>query len=378
MAGKQGHRGWGNIRRLPSKRFQASYVGPDLQRHAGPVTYSARTDAEGWLAGERRKIELDAWEPPRPARERTKARIVTVTEYAERWIEQRNIKPGTHTVYSSMLTNHITPMLGRIPLRDLSPAEVRSRRAGLGTDHPRRNSTAYGLLHAVCATAVADGLMPANPCSIPKAMNTPRKKSPTILDVDEVESLASAIRPERMRALILLSAWCGARWGEVSELRRKDISEDCEAVSVAVARRNGAYLVDTPKSGKGRVVVVPPHIRPDIQQHVDTNVGKSPDALLFPAVGGGHMHSRHFSQAYFDPSAEQIGRSGLRPHDLHHFAGTQAARVGNLVATMGRLGHSTVKASLIYQQIVSGRDAEVAEVAEALSALATQRADDGE
>jgi hypothetical protein len=34
---------------------------------------------------------------------------------------------------------------------------------------------------------------------------------------------------------------------------------------------------------------------------------------------------------------------------------------------MARLGHSTVKASLIYQQIVSGRDAEVAE---ALSALA--------
>jgi hypothetical protein len=34
---------------------------------------------------------------------------------------------------------------------------------------------------------------------------------------------------------------------------------------------------------------------------------------------------------------------------------------------MGRLGHSTVKASLVYQGIVSGRDAEIAD---ALSALA--------
>ncbi|WP_308117213.1 hypothetical protein [Mycobacterium avium] len=34
---------------------------------------------------------------------------------------------------------------------------------------------------------------------------------------------------------------------------------------------------------------------------------------------------------------------------------------------MGRLGHSTVSASLIYQGIVSGRDAEIAD---ALSALA--------
>jgi len=52
---------------------------------------------------------------------------------------------------------------------------------------------------------------------------------------------------------------------------------------------------------------------------------------------------------------------------LRHFAGTQTARVANLVETMGRLGHSTVAASLLYQQRVSGRDVEIAE---ALSRLA--------
>jgi hypothetical protein len=49
------------------------------------------------------------------------------------------------------------------------------------------------------------------------------------------------------------------------------------------------------------------------------------------------------------------------------FAGTQNARVGNLVENMQRLGHSTVQASMTYQQVVSGRDAAVAE---ALSRLA--------
>lgn len=61
------------------------------------------------------------------------------------------------------------------------------------------------------------------------------------------------------------------------------------------------------------------------------------------------------------------GREGVRIHDLRHFAGTQNARVGKLVENMQRLGHSTVQASLIYQQVVSGRDAAVAE---ALSRLA--------
>ncbi|MCF3939068.1 tyrosine-type recombinase/integrase [Gordonia tangerina] len=370
MAGKKGHRGWGYIRRLPSGRHQASYIGPDLQRHTGPTTYASRVDAEGWLATERRKIELDAWEPPRLAKDRARAQVVTVADYCERWIAERRIKPGTRTVYTSMLTNHIAPTIGTVALRNLSPAAVRAWYSNLGTDHPRRNSHAYGLLHAACATAVADGLMPANPCSIPKAMNPSRRRDPLILEIPEVEALAAAIRPDRLRALILLSAWCGARWGEVSELRRRDFSDGCEVVTIsrAVARRDGEYLVDTPKSGRGRAVVVPPHIRADVQRHLDDNVGRTGDALLFPAAGGGHMNSRVFQKDYFDPAAEAIGRKGLRPHDLRHFAGTQAARVGNLVETMGRLGHSTVKASLIYQQIVSGRDAEVAA---ALSALAS-------
>ena len=59
-------------------------------------------------------------------------------------------------------------------------------------------------------------------------------------------------------------------------------------------------------------------------------------------------------------------------HSLRHFTGTTTARVGNLVETMGRLGHSTVQASLLYQSIVSGRDVEIAE---ALSKLA-EHADD--
>ncbi len=61
------------------------------------------------------------------------------------------------------------------------------------------------------------------------------------------------------------------------------------------------------------------------------------------------------------------GRDNVRIHDLRHFAGTMSARCGNLVEVMNRLGHSTAKASLIYQQMVNCRDAELAD---ALSKLA--------
>ena len=63
------------------------------------------------------------------------------------------------------------------------------------------------------------------------------------------------------------------------------------------------------------------------------------------------------------------GLKDIKLHDLRHFAGHQAARVGNLPETMARLGHSTVSASLRYQRQVSGR---AVEIAEALSVLATK------
>ena len=205
-------------------------------------------------------------------------------------------------------------------------------------------------------------------------MSTYRKREPVILSVPELAKLAAAIEPERFRALVLLAAWCGLRWGEVTELRRKDIGEGAEVIYVSrgVTHRAGAgndsrCRIDTPKSGRGRTVVVPPHIRAAVCQHLDTHVGHGGEALLFPpARGGCHLNDKVFRE-HFTAATQAIGREGVRIHDLRHFAGTQTARVANLIETMGRLGHSTAKASLLYQQQVSGRDVEIAE---ALSRLA--------
>ena len=50
-----------------------------------------------------------------------------------------------------------------MPLKNLTPESVRAWYAGLGTDHPRRNTHAYGLLHAICATALTDALIAPTP-----------------------------------------------------------------------------------------------------------------------------------------------------------------------------------------------------------------------
>jgi hypothetical protein len=95
VVGKSGHRGWGWLRRLPSGRYQASYIGPDLVRHSAPKTFTAKMDAEHWLSDERRRIERDEWTPPAQSVVAQKVKAVTVGDYADAWVEHRNVKPRT-------------------------------------------------------------------------------------------------------------------------------------------------------------------------------------------------------------------------------------------------------------------------------------------
>jgi integrase len=212
---------------------------------------------------------------------------------------------------------------------------------------------------------VTDGHIPANPAQIKGAAKSTRKRQPVILDVAEVGKLAAAIEPERFKAWVLISAWLGTRWGETTELRRKDCSKDCSVITIerGVVHRDGKCIISTPKTSEGRKVIVPPHIRDDIKHHLETYVAESPDALLFPpARGGCHLRDKVFRDSYFTPALQAIGlEKPCTMHDLRHFAGTSTARVGNLVETMSRLGHRSVGASLLYQSIAQGRDAEVAE-----------------
>jgi integrase len=55
-----------------------------------------------------------------------------------------------------------------------------------------------------------------------------------------------------------------------------------------------------------------------------------------------------------------VGLQEVRVHDLQQTAGTLATAAGATVKeSMARLGHSSVTASLTYQHIAAGRDAEI-------------------
>ena len=70
------------------------------------------------------------------------------------------------------------------------------------------------------------------------------------------------------------------RFGETVELRRGDIDLGDEVIRIrraAVRAQGGTFAVTTPKSDAGiRDVAIPPHIIPQIEDHLAKYVGGKP------------------------------------------------------------------------------------------------------
>ena len=241
MPGKTNHRGWGWIRKRSSGRFQASYIGPDNVRHFAPTTFARKIDAEEWLTAERRQIEtakkflqttmaggvaitLDWMSPAQRIAVADEAFTSqkTLSDYAKDWIAHRPIKENTRIQYQASFDRYIAPKLGSILVSNLRPVTIRTWYAGLDPTKQKTRANAYGLLKSICKTAVADELLAADPCTIERATVVENNHEAVIPTPDQLAIIADKIEA-KFKALVLISAWCGLRFGEVTELRGKDI-----------------------------------------------------------------------------------------------------------------------------------------------------------
>lgn len=351
-------RGFGKIRRLPSGRYQASYVGPDLHRHRAHDTFTARAAAEGWVAEQRKAIEGKTWRAPAEVVEAT---YTTLGSYADSWLATRPLKPRTAVEYRRLLDGVILPTLGaERPVVSMTPSVVRGWFGALDPGTPTRRAHAYQLLRAIMTTAVEDEIVPANPCRIRAAGATSRARDITTPTAEELATIVENTPPQ-YRAMVILAAWCGLRFGELAALRRSDIDGDVVNVRRAAVRVDGETLLGSTKSYAGRrKVTIPPHVMPVVTDHLRWLV-TGREGLMFPTPGGLVMSQGNALNRWWHPARAAAGREDLRFHDLRHLGGTLAAQAGaTLPELMQRLGHSTVVAALRYQHAVAGRDAEIA------------------
>lgn len=365
-------RGFGRIEKRDSGRYRAAYTGPDGRLYRAPMTFDARDDAVAWLSARRAEIQMEVWAPAAAARAAFRRDVPTLRAYADKWLDNRRtrgreLRPTTRQQYRMILDVYIYPTFGNEPLDLISADAVNRWYDALAPGKETIRSQAYSLLRTIFTSAASERphpLIPYNPAHIRGAGNTTRLHKVGPASLAELETIVEEL-PERYKLMALLAAWCAMRFGELTELRRKDIDLVNNRVKITrgVVRAEGKFIVGLPKSDAGvRDVAIPPHLVPVVKAHLKNHTGRGKEALLFPAAAdsNSHMAPSTLYKVYY-PARKAAGRDDLRWHDLRHTGAVLAAQTGaTLAELMGRLGHSTPGAAMRYQHAAADRDTEIA------------------
>lgn len=363
-------RAGGSVDRLPSGRYRVRVVAPDGQR-VSLGSFPTKRDAEAAYA--RSVTEQADGKRAVPS----SAATPTLDSYAPSWVKARltsrgePLRPRVRDLYDDQLRLHILPELGSIRLAKLTTAVVRSWYSELrGPDGPGASTAAkcYRLLRSILSTAVEDGIIAANPCTI-KGGGIERAAERQIPTVAQAHELADAIEP-RMRCLVLLAAFVGLRKGELLGLRRQDIDLSRREITIAQQRqvnRYGQDLVGPPKTDAGiRTLAIPTVLIDDLRRHLGSYAQEGDEGYVFTGVKGGPL-APHVLQDAWKKARVKVDLPDLHFHDLRHLAGTLAASTGaGTKELMYRLGHSSQQAALRYQHATRKRDRTIADALDSM------------
>lgn len=368
-------RNFGKIRKLPSGRYQASYV-VNEERFKASDTFANKADADAWLSGVRAAINRNEWVDPRLTGQ-------TFKVYALTWFKGRkdDLAPGTAHMYAELLDQLLLPSLGTLPMIEITPLVVKQwwskitemfeARVAAGempngrSTGKTRASQAYRLLHTIMAEAVRDEVIRHNPCAIKGAarVKAAERKPATFEELDTI----AANMPERYRALIHVGAWSGLRFSELAGLRRADVALVVDKAGAICYRLNvdkqayrlGGKLYEEamPKTDAGRrVVYLPAHLTDLLTAHMEKFTPADNAAYVFGTRNGTPMTNSTVGKM-FRRAREAAGRPDLRFHDLRHTGATIAAKAGATTKElMRRMGHSSMRAALIYQHAAEEDD----------------------
>jgi integrase len=353
-------RRFGSVRKLPSGAWQARYTGPDGLPRTAPTTFDTKRAAEQWLVETEAEMLRGDWLD-------SNAGKISLAEYAERWIHERDLKARTREEYERHIRLHVRPQLGTHALNEITAPHIRKWRAGRLADGVGRPTLAktYRILHAIFATAVDDDLLRRNPCRIKGAGQDKADERPTAT-LQQVFAIADAIQP-RYRLLVLLAAFAQLRFGELVALRRRDI--DAPTMELRVRRataemEDGTQIDDDPKSEAGkRPISLPAGLRADVERHLAQFAESGLNGRLFLGAQGGIPRRRNFNRVWRKAlaAAGVPDGLGLHLHDLRHTGSTWSAQSGaTLKELMARIGHSSTRAAMIYQHASRDRDQAIA------------------
>jgi integrase len=306
---------------------------------------------------------------------------LTVGEYLNTWVNAhaRKIKPTTLNRYKELINDYLVPRLGTIKLQDLKPIHIEQfynsmadlpGKSGRKLS-PRTASQAGAILKTALKQAVeVENLITINPATrvrLPKSTTN----TPTPFTLSELKQFLDVASSHRLYFYFRLSAFTGARRGELLALRWSDF--DGKAISISKNRtKAGREVVElnSTKGGNNGQRRVPldietieqfqVHRKNQLKERLAMGQHWQETGYVFVQENGLPLSTNTVSDLY----RKLIKKAGLRPnrlHDQRHLHATELLRLGEpLHVVAQRLGHRDAMVTATIYAHVSNEQAETA------------------
>ncbi|AJK69025.1 tyrosine-type recombinase/integrase [Corynebacterium marinum] len=390
---------FGNVRTLPSGKFQARYTGPDGLAHKAPATFHLKGEAYGWLEGEQRLIYLGAWTSPAQRLAEAKAEeerdSLTVKVWLADWLdrkEREGLKPSTMAKYRERIERRVTGdelpksirEFASLPVADVTATQARLWWTSVEEHWPdsgEMNSKAYQHMRSAFAYLVDEERIPANPIVIKAARRKPKPiLQRDLLDIEELTALYRE-SPDRYRLITALTLFHGLRLGEALALKRKNVIVERVApagggmgpvdLRISVRVEDNVQRIDgemvsmgSPKTGAGvRTVPVFRAFHADVCEHLKAFTGPKPEDLATTTRTGKPVMDTSY-RSVLNGMRERAGvEKRVHAHAGRRYITTALLEQGVEPQVVGEIiGDKDLTTVLeVYAQVRAGRTDEVME-----------------
>jgi integrase len=316
----------------------------DAEDRQRSKTFETHADAKRYKLRLEGDVAAGTWIDPANAR-------IPLGEFVVEWRKSIvDLRPTSLARMESAVRNQILPEWGTTALSGIANADVRAWAAQLHASGYSASTVrkAVFTLRRILDAAVADRRLAINAADkVPLPVEEPGEQR--FLTAEEVEVLADTIAP-RFRAMVLVAAYGGLRFGELTGLRRERVDVLRGRVQVAETLvQVGADLSFGPtKTRNGRrTVPLPRRVMGELARHMERYVPPPAEELVFTGLRSQPLRREWFRRTWWLPAVRATGLDGLRFHDLRHTYVSLLIRAGaNAKEVSTWAGHSTVAFTL--------------------------------
>ena len=307
------------------------------------------------------------------------AEKITLGQWLEKWMNEYvvpNKRQKTIERYEGVIKKHIAPVLGKIGLSKITPADIGRLEGKLSSEGmaPR----GVGLVHSVISGAYKYALRmevawrnPAKAVTPPKIVRK-EVEPPEISRVRDILALAEQEGHTLFPCLHLI-AFTGIRRGEALGLRRQDLNLESGIISIVQtvtrSHHKGIIIQPTKNDSSRRSVdldddtieILRAHLGRQILRNMELDGVYEERGLLFPDPLGNPLNPMALTRT-FQSYAKRLGLREAKLHDLRHFhASVMLQKGGSLLLVSKRLGHASVATTGdIYGHLMPGWQKEAA------------------